>query len=126
MTFASDIRKYAEVRKMDLKEVVIESLFDLSASVIIKTPIKTGFLANNWQPTQDMPASGIVEARSTDEEIKSTIAASLGGSYYLVNNLPYAKPIEFLGHSDKAPQGMLRISIENYQTHIDNAISGLN
>lgn len=128
MSFASDIRKYAEKQKRNLNEVATESLIDLSASVIIKTPVKEGILANNWQATTDAPAVGVILNADNSGQMSSVelaIGASLGGVYYLVNNLAYVRPIEFLGHSLKAPNGMLRISIENYQKFIDNAISQL-
>lgn len=128
MSFASDIRKYAEKQKRNLNEVATESLIDLSASVIIKTPVKEGILANNWQATTDAPAVGVILNADNSGQMSSVelaIGASLGGVYYLVNNSAYARPIEFLGHSLKAPNGMLRISIENYQKFLDNAISQL-
>ena len=129
MSFANDIRKYAEKQKRNLDEVATESLINLSASVIIKTPVDEGTLANNWQPTTEAPANGVINNANNSgqmQDVENTIAASIGGVYYLVNNLPYARPIEFLGTSQKAPNGMLRISIENYQKFIDNAISQLN
>lgn len=129
MSFASDIRKYADKQKRNLNEVATESLVNLSASVIIKTPVKEGILANNWQATTDAPASSVILNANNSgqmQDVEQAIGASLGGIYYLVNNLPYARPIEFLGYSQKAPNGMLRISIENYQKFIDNAISQLN
>lgn len=128
MSFGSDIRKYAEKQKRNLNEVATESLVNLSASVIIKTPVKEGILANNWQATNDAPANGVIlNANNSGQmaRVEEAVGASLGGTYYLVNNLPYARPIEFLGRSQKAPNGMLRISIENYQNFLDNAISQL-
>lgn len=128
MSFGDDIRKYAEKQKRNLDEVATESLIDLSASVIIKTPVKEGILANNWQATTDAPANGVIlDANNSGQmsSVEQAIGASLGGVYFLVNNLAYVRSIEFLGHSQKAPNGMLRISIENYQKFIDNAISQL-
>jgi hypothetical protein len=131
MSFGSDIRKYAELQKRNLDEVVTESLINLSASVIIKTPVLTGFLANSWRATTAAPSTSSAAYSSPDAQmaaIEDRLAFTLDrkGVYYLVNNQPYARPIEFLGHSQKAPAGMLRISIENYQKFIDNAISQLN
>lgn len=128
MSFASDIRRYADKQKRNLDEVVMESLIDLSASVIIKTPVDEGILANSWKPSTNAPAQGVATNGNNEgqmREVEEIVAASVGETYYLVNNQPYAKDIEFFGHSDKAPQGMLRVSIENYQRFIDNAISQL-
>jgi hypothetical protein len=131
VSFGSDMRAYAEKQKRNLDEVVRESLVDLSASVIIKTPVATGVLANSWRPTNAAPSSSDTpfansgsQARAVEAKLKVTLDKH--GVYYLVNNQPYARPIEYFGHSDKAPGGMLRVSIENYQRFIDNAIDNLN
>lgn len=125
MSFAGQIRKYAEQQKRRIDDVVAESIVNLSAAVIIQTPVATGHLANNWQPTKDAPASGIVNGDNPAQmaEVEKTVAASVGGVYYLTNNLPYARRVEFEGWSLKAPQGMLRVSIENYSNYLDNAIN---
>lgn len=129
MSFASDIRKFAEKAKRGYAEVATESLINLSASIIIKTPVDEATLVNSWQPSTDTPSDSTVEFSSATvqmSEIEDKVGLSIGaGFYYLVNNQPYAKRIEFEGHSDKAPAGMVRISIENYQKFIDNAISQL-
>lgn len=131
MSFGQQLRQYAEKQKRNLHDVAFESLLDLSASVIIKTPVADGHLVNNWQPTTEVPASGELDrddltATELIEKTKPVVSDAIGGVYYLVNNTPYAYDIEFLGHSkQKAPQGMLRVSIENYQQFLDNAIAGL-
>lgn len=137
MSFAEQIRKYAEQQKRRIDDIIAESIVNLSAAVIVQTPVDTGHLANNWQPTKDAPASGVVNAPTQTPaqgmvdaaqmaEVEKTVAASVGGVYYLTNNLPYARRVEFEGWSLKAPQGMLRISIENYGNYLDNAINKQN
>ena len=54
MSFGDDIRKYAEKQKRNLDEVVVESLIDLSASVIIKTPVKEGITVGDLQPPRPL------------------------------------------------------------------------
>ncbi len=128
MSFTEDMRRFAEKAKRGYVEVTTESLIDLSASIIIKTPVDEGTLANNWQASTDTPAPGTIVlggGSGQKAKIKRSVAASIGGLYYFVNNLPYAGRIEFDGHSDKAPAGMVRVSIENYQKFLDNAISQL-
>ena len=130
MSFGSDMRRYAEKQKRHLDEVVLESLVDLSASVIVKTPVATGVLANSWRPTTAAPSSSSLpfansnsQAKAVEDRLKFTLDRH--GVFYLVNNQHYARDIEYLGRSAKAPQGMLRVSIENYQQFIDNAITNL-
>ena len=128
MSFTSDMRKFAEKAGRGFDQVVTESLIDLTSSVIIKTPVDTGMLANNWRPSDGAPESGTLDGPDDGSQagkVERAVAASVGGVYWLVNNLEYAEFIEFDGHSEKAEAGMLRISIENYQNHINNAINNL-
>lgn len=75
-----------------------------------------GRLRGNWQVSSNAPASGELEI--IDPEGNKTVANVkqyiLGLDFkddfnvYLTNNLPYAYRIEYDGHSDQAPEGMVR------------------
>lgn len=128
MSFADDIRKFAEKAKRGYDEVVQESLVDFSASVIIKTPVRTGVTANSWRPSSGAPdLNGLDYSGSVDQEVEIRLTAgeSLGGTFYLVNNQPQIRRLEYEGWSQRAPHGMVRISIEEFQAHIDQAIAKL-
>lgn len=128
MSFASDLRRYADAQKKNLKDVAAESLINLSASIIIKTPVDKGVAANSWQPTMSAPARGervISGPASQLPEVQTTVTASIGDVYFLVSNLPYIRRLEYESWSEKAPRGMVRVSIEEYQNFIDQAIANI-
>lgn len=62
---------------------------------------------------------------SGNETISALISAvsdfTAGQTAYLINNLPYAIPLEF-GHSTQAPAGMVRITVARFQQIVDEAI----
>lgn len=62
---------------------------------------------------------------SGSETIASLVAAvsdlTAGQTAYLINNLPYAIPLEF-GHSKQAPGGMVRITVARFQQIVQEAI----
>lgn len=75
---------------------------------------------------------GVVENVTFDEVDPSgaeTIAAlvaaisdfTAGQMVYLINNLPYAIPLEF-GHSTQAPSGMVRVTVARFQQVVQEAI----
>ncbi|MBV4477865.1 hypothetical protein [Pseudomonas botevensis] len=75
---------------------------------------------------------GVVENVTFDEVDPSgaeTIAAlvtaisdfTAGQMVYLINNLPYAIPLEF-GHSTQAPNGMVRVTVARFQQIVQEAI----
>lgn len=127
MSFSEKIRKYAALQKRNIDEVITESLFDLSASVVISTPVDKGTLANSWKASTSAPADGVALEGDTINwsSVEDTVAASVGGVYYFVNNQPYAAVIEYEGHSEKAPAGMLRVNLENYGKMLDTAIGNV-
>jgi len=62
---------------------------------------------------------------SGTETIAALVAAisdfTAGQMVYLINNLPYAIPLEF-GHSKQAPSGMVRVTVARFQQIVQEAI----
>lgn len=128
MSFADDIRKFAEKAKRGYDEVVQESLVGLSASVIIKTPVRTGVTANSWRASFGAPDLTTLQYSGSEEQdtvIRLTAGEALGGTFFLVNNQPQIRRLEYESWSQRAPHGMVRVSIEEFQLHIDKAIANL-
>jgi len=86
-----------------------------------------GRFRGNWQFSIDSPATD--ELDRIDPSGSETIAAllsqvqalTIGQTAYIVNNLPYAIPLEY-GHSTQAPAGMVRVTLANFQRIVDEAI----
>lgn len=85
----------------------------------------------NWQVTFNVPAVG--EINGIDPQGRATVSSGSAvlqtfqseyGSIWLMNNVPYSIPLEY-GHSSQAPQGMVRITIAEFQMFIDNAARSL-
>jgi hypothetical protein len=67
---------------------------------------------------------GVVESVTFDEVDPSGAAMSdftAGQMAYIINNLPYAIPLEF-GHSTQAPGGMVRVTVARFQQIVQEAI----
>lgn len=86
-----------------------------------------GRFRGNWQFSIDTPADGVLDqidpSGNVSEAVLRTQVQSLtiGQTAYLVNNLPYAVPLEY-GHSKQAPGGMVRITLARFQQIVDEAI----
>jgi hypothetical protein len=118
---------------------------DLLTKIVLRTPVGNpslwkskppagyvgGRLRANWAVTYQNPSS--VTTLETDRSGAATIAKGAGtirratqtgeGDYpiYILNNLPYAIPVEY-GHSGvQAPQGMVRITVTEFQAFVDAA-----
>lgn len=86
-----------------------------------------GRFRGNWQFSIDSPATDELERidPSGSEAIAVLItqvqALTIGQTAYIVNNLPYAIPLEY-GHSTQAPAGMVRVTLASFQRIVDEAI----
>lgn len=105
-----------------------EMLLRLFGAVVMDTPVLEGTLRGNWRCSADNPLPTVIEYR-TQNEVMQEIDSILSGSrmeqdIYLRNNLPYAYPIEYYGHSKiKAPQGMVRKNVRRFQ-QIARSVTG--
>lgn len=126
MSFASDIKKATEKYKKGYNEVVNVSLFKLSRSVIFMTPVDEGRAQGNWFASLDNFNTQVYDTKSPQfAQVENITDGAAGSTFYLINNLPYIGKLEFEGHSQQAPAGMVRVSIENFQTFLDETIANL-
>ena len=127
MTFASDIKKATERYKEGYREVVGVSLFKLSRGVVFSTPEDTGRAMGNWHASLDGYDATRITDRSTPDynQIENITDGAAGNTFYLINNLPYIGKLEFDRHSKRAPEGMVRINIENFSGYLQDTINNL-
>lgn len=110
----------------------------LSPRTIAKRlPLKTGRnyvggrFRGNWQVSIGAPASG--ETPGVDPGGGKTIAsgsAVIGGAHagvviWIINNVPYSIELEY-GHSKQAPNGMVRVTAEEFQAIVDEQVRAVN
>lgn len=86
-----------------------------------------GRFRGNWQFSIDSPATTEIDRidpsgnATLAELIAQVQALTIGQTAYIVNNLPYAVPLEY-GHSSQAPSGMVRVTLASFQRIVDEAI----
>lgn len=128
MSFAAQMQGFSvkTTRKIDaVKRVVAIKLF---GAIVEDTPVLTGRLRGNWQTTVGSPATREIPMRSAGEvstEIANAASSASGDDTIIMrNNLPYASRIEFEGWSHtKAPAGMVRKNVRQFQQNVKEAIS---
>lgn len=104
----------------------------LFTRIVMRTPVDKGVLRNNWYvsftgyseaTTPNAAPTGGAAINRAKDAIRTGIAASeyLPEEVFITNNLPYATAIEY-GHSGQAPEGMVRISLAEWE-QIVNAVN---
>lgn len=108
---------------VSLREIIVK----IGMSLISMSPVDTGRFRGNWQFSIGAPAGGTLDAldptgeQATARLVGDSIEFRAGTTAFIVNNLPYAIPLEY-GHSDQAPGGMVRITQARFRQIVEEAI----
>lgn len=143
-TFAMQIAAWCQKTKDDADKVVRYCLAGIDGRLVQRSPVGDGKywqrppppgyaggrFKGNWQMSVGTPAGGVLDA--VDKDGKATLAAhasvvavaKAGEVYYLMNNLPYAKPIE-QGWSRQAPLGLVALTVVEWNNIVDEAVNGV-
>jgi len=138
MSFENDIRKFAKKAGTNMVNVRKSLFFDLSKQIMERTPVDKGRAIGNWIPSIGKPSrrttrgnNNFVMARVQNVLKKTRFDDTL----YLVNNLPYINKLEYGGYSDgplttggfsnKAPKGMVRVTVAGAMVSLRKAVRGL-
>lgn len=135
MSFTRDMKRDLKKHQVALEKTARKVVLDVFGGTIESTPVGNpdlwkskgpagyvgGRLRNNWQCSANSPDT--FSKRGPDKggsaaqaDARKTVRGP--GIYYLTNNMPYAKPVEYDGHSKQAPSGMARINIRRLNQYI--------
>lgn len=139
-SISNQIKAYAKQYRQDASVVAETVMINISTDIDNNAPVDTGRYRSNW-----MSSSGSVSSRTTRSKTRNSTtsakrharqAAKKFDKYYFVNNLPYAKAIEYglykknpvlgtknrktniyeirskNGFSKQAPKGVVRVAIK--------------
>lgn len=129
--FGGQVAAWTDKTRAKIEVAIRKIALDVFSEVILKSPVKEGRFRGNWQVAIGRMPSGTVEI--DDKEGTATIAAvqaetlglQAGQVIYLINNLPYAQKLEY-GHSQQAPSGMVRITVQRYRPIVEAVARDLN
>jgi hypothetical protein len=117
MSFVADLEKYAKKTGKSVEKVFRGTVLQMSNAIILKTPIDEGRARGNWQASIGKPKNRVInrkEAGAIGEVANVAQTVKIGQVFFLSNNLPYIKPLEE-GSSTQAPNGMLAVTVANFE-----------
>ena len=127
MSFSKDLDKISLNLKGYAEEMVRGTLFALSSRIIKESPVNTGRFRGNWQASLNAPKQGKMQrldksgAGAINDMSSVVMSLDMGQTFYLTNNLPYARRLEYGSHSKQAPSGFLRINVMRVQSELEKA-----
>lgn len=126
-TFSLQLGQFIEKTKADGDKVLRQATLSMLNGVVKRSPVDTGRFRGNWQTTVGNPASGDLDTEDKSggatltAGVTAVAGAQMGDTTYIVNNLPYARRLED-GYSDQAPQGMVKLTVNEFKKYVDQAI----
>lgn len=144
MTFALDLKKFADKTDARVNALVRKIVIDVGTSVVLKSPVgdakywkspaPKGYVGGrfraNWQ--YGLGAMDLTTSEKIDASGAATISAIVGKVgdtpagqvHYLTNSLPYADRLEN-GWSRQAPNGMVNLTVLEFQPIVDAAAKAI-
>lgn len=128
MSFASDIKRFAEKTGNTIDEVIISFILNISEKVILGTPVDTGWARNGWvasigSPNSSLPSTPDKMATSALSGVGFVSLTAPGKVFYLTNNVAYINRLEY-GYSKQAPKGMARLGVMAAKKELKGKING--
>jgi len=130
--FGWDVAFFTAKTVDKMNKVIRMSAYDLFSAIVLETPVDKGVLRNNWFATigshsTETTKRGAPTGAATNNSINEVLKrVKLDDIIYLSNNLAYAIPIEYDGHSGKAPNGMVRVNTVRWETIVANNVRKFN
>lgn len=142
MTFALDLKAFADKTKLAADTVVRTVVLDVGVRLVERSPVgdatlwksppPPGYVGGrfraNWQyrfgalPVGELPDIDPSGAASLNRIRVGVAAAPAVGVHYIGNALPYAQALED-GHSKQAPGGMVAVTVVEFQNTVRAATS---
>ena len=122
--FADEIAQWSDRTRAKVELAVRKISLDVFTNVILMSPVDTGRFRGNWQVAIGTMPSGTVEINDKDGTATigkvqaETLGLEAGQTIFLINNLPYALPLEY-GSSQQAPGGFVRLTAQKFQPIVD-------
>ena len=121
MDFAGQIKTFSTKAIAKSEKAFKNTCIGLSVAIQQDTPVDTGRLRGNWQPSVNTPAtSTLMDTDPSGSKVMQKIQDTgqrikLGDTYFFTNNLIYAYPLEFIKMSPKAQNGFVRVNLTRWK-----------
>lgn len=144
----SDLDVWAKKIGTRADNIINKVCFGMSEAVIEQTPVwrgegkRGGTARGNWQPTLNGAAQGTLDFQdevgaATKQKAKEVSNNAAGNVFYLTNNLPYIRVLEYGlypqgayktertkgGYSVQAPKGMVRIAAREFSRKVKEQVN---
>lgn len=124
--FEIDLERFGEKAIRNARTIIRKIGYDIFIRIVQRTPVDTGRAkANNQIALNDLPMQSVMSfdrtgAGTISEGERNLASFDLGDTIFIYNNLVYIIRLEY-GHSNQAPSGMFRLSVEEVVAHLNQS-----
>lgn len=140
-SFLDQIRQFASSSQMKAAKAVEGVRIGVAESVINKTPVDTGEARGEWQSSTGSPITSKIGRLDKEagfaptsgdgvslREARDVAGKNIDKDFYIMNNADHIPYLEYTGSylgSEQAPNGMVRITVADFQNIVDEVVKGL-
>lgn len=140
-SFAVDLSRFVEKAKGNAAAVVAKCVVDIGEAIVARTPVGDastwkrpappgyvgGRARGSWQYGYNAPNAadpGTID--SSGSAANARVAAGVRanqapGVHYITSTVPYMRPLEYEAWSKQAPEGMVRVTVLEFQDFVKKA-----
>lgn len=131
--FEKNVKRYVD----GIENVAVSTVRQICRNIIRRTPVgnpdlwqgsaPSGYVGgrarNNWFPSLGSPSDEQTQstANQSAKRVEAIIDQIPGSVFYLTNNVPYIRRLEYDQWSTQAPRGMVRVSLREAEQALRNA-----
>lgn len=131
-SFEQDLSRFANNALASFEQLFTDVVIQVGEIIVNFSPVDTGRFRANWRFSVERPNTA-VDWEDYDKEGDNKIAElvafantlTAGQKVFIANSLPYAIPLEY-GHSKKAPRGMVRVTLAQFEQIVNTAAAKYN
>ena len=115
MSLTSDLKKFAQLSIAKQDRVVKGSFIQLGNEMEFKSPVDKGAFKSSWIGAIGSASDSTFQPGRDAVGALNTMLSGFrtGQVFYYTNAMPYALKLEF-GHSEQAPNGMVRLTARRW------------
>jgi hypothetical protein len=144
--FELDLQKIVDRAKSNLDAAVRKTVLDLGTSLVMKSPVGNpdlwknppppGYTGGRFRANWDLHINGVGDAtydvvdasgRASFERIGAQLSSGkVGDTFVITNSLPYARKLEYEGHSKQVPPaGMIGQTLVEFEGIVVKAVESV-
>lgn len=133
----ADFEKRAQGYADGIDKIIASTVVQICRNIVKRTPVGNpdlwesdappGYVGGraraNWFPSIGSPSNEETESVADQSmgRVQAIIGQVPGNVFYLTNNLPYIRRLEYDAWSSQAPRGMVRVSLREAEQALRNA-----